>query len=68
LRTGNGRPCAYGTTPDAVDEHHEHEYTRAGGKQVPEILEFSSSNEAMAAAIRKAKAEAPGIVRQWRES
>lgn len=53
---------------DVVDEHHEHEYTRAGGKQAPAILEFSSSNEAMAAAIRKAKTEAPEIVRQWRES
>lgn len=53
---------------DVVDEHHEHEYTRAGGKQAPAILEFSSSNEAMAAAIRKAKAEAPEIVRQWQAS
>lgn len=52
---------------DVVDEHHEHEYTRAGGKQAPAILGFSSSNEAMAAAIRKAKTEAPEIVRQWRE-
>lgn len=53
---------------DAVDEHHEHEHTRAGGKQVPVVLAFSSPNEAMAAAIRKAKADAPAIVRQWRES
>ena len=53
---------------DVVDEHHAHEYTRAGGKQTPDILDFSSSNEAMAAAIRKAKTEAPAIVRQWRES
>lgn len=53
---------------DAVDEHHEHEHTRADGKQTPVVLAFSSSNEAMAAAIKKAKAEAPEIVRQWRES
>ena len=53
---------------DAVDEHHEHEYTRAGGKQSPIILDVGSPNDAMAAAIRKAKAEAPEIVRQWRES
>lgn len=53
---------------DAVDEHHEHEYARAGGKQAPVVLDFSSPNEAMAAAIRKAKVEAPEIVRQWRES
>lgn len=53
---------------DVVDEHHEHEYTRTDGKQAPAILEFGSSNEAMAAAIRKAKTEAPEIVRQWWES
>lgn len=53
---------------DAVNEHHEHEYTRASGKQAPTVLDFSSPNEAMAAAIKKAKVEAPEIVRQWRES
>lgn len=53
---------------DAVDEHHEHEHRRASGKQAPAVLEFSSSNEAMAAAIKKAKTEAPEIVRQWRAS
>ena len=53
---------------DAVDEHHEHEYARASGKQAPAVLDFGSPNEAMAAAIKKAKAEAPEIVRQWRES
>jgi len=53
---------------DAVDEHHEHEYTRASGKQAPAVVDFGSQNEAMAAAIKKAKAEAPEIVRQWRES
>jgi hypothetical protein len=34
----------------------------------PTILEFSSPNEAMAAAIEKAKAEAPEIARQWQGS
>jgi hypothetical protein len=53
---------------DAVDEHHEHEYARASGKQAPAVLDFSSPNEAMAAAIKKGKTDAPGIVRQWRES
>ena len=53
---------------DAVDEHHEHEYTRASGKQAPAVLDFSSPNEAMAAAIRKAKTEALGIMRQGRAS
>jgi len=53
---------------DAVDEHHEHEHTRTGGKQAAAILDFDSPNVAMAAAIRKAKREALEIVRQWRES
>ena len=53
---------------DAIDEHHEHEYTRTGGKQSPTILDVGSPNDAMAAAIRKAKTEAPEIVRQWRKS
>jgi hypothetical protein len=53
---------------DAVDEHHEHEHTRTGGKQAAAILDFDSPNVAMAAAIRKAKGEVPEIVRQWRES
>jgi hypothetical protein len=52
---------------DEVDEHHEHTYKREGGKQPPAILEFKSSNDAMAAAIRKAKTEAAEIVRRWRE-
>lgn len=52
---------------DDVDEHHEHAHTREGGKQRPAILEFKSSNDAMAAAIRKAKDEAAEIVRKWRE-
>lgn len=53
---------------DHVDEHHEHEYTRTGGKQTPEVHRFDSINDAMAAAIRKAKAEAQEIVRQWQRS
>lgn len=53
---------------DAVDEHHDHEYTRHDGKQPPTLRRFKSSNEAMAAAIRTAKTEASEIVRQWRES
>ena len=52
---------------DDVNEHHEHAYTRGEGKQPATILEFKSSNDAMAAAIRKAKAEAVEIVRKWRE-
>lgn len=53
---------------DAIDEHHEHLHTRAGGKQPAVVLGFPSANEAMAAAIRKAKSEAGEIVRQWRAS
>src|SRR5260370_17272341 len=39
---------------DALDEHHEHRYTRSEGKQEPAMLEFATTNEAMATAIRKA--------------
>jgi hypothetical protein len=53
---------------DAVDEHHEHEHTKTSGKQAAAILDFDSPNQAMAAAIRKAKGDALKIVRQWRES
>lgn len=53
---------------DAIDEHHEHKHTRTSGKQAPLLLDFGSVNEAMAAAIRKAKTEAPEIVRQWQGS
>jgi hypothetical protein len=51
---------------DAIDEHHEHDYTRAEGKHPPTVLPFGSANEAMAAAIRKAGTEWPAIVRRWR--
>lgn len=50
---------------DDVDEHHEHLHTRAGGKQPATILEFKSTNDAMASAIRKAKAQAAEFVRRW---
>lgn len=53
---------------DDVDEHHEHAHTREGGKQPATILGFKSSNDAMAAAIRKAKDGAAEIVRKWRAS
>jgi hypothetical protein len=53
---------------DDVAEHHEHGYTRKDGKQAPTILEFESSNDAMAEAIRKAKDEAEEAVREWRAS
>ena len=51
---------------DGADEHHEHEYTRASGKQPPTIRDFATVNEAMAAAIRKAKIDGEEIVRQSR--
>lgn len=53
---------------DDIDEHHEHAYTSEDGKQPPSILDFKSVNDAMAAAIRKAKDEAEEIVRRWRQS
>lgn len=51
---------------DGLDEHHEHAYTRVGGKQDPAILAFVSTNDAMATAIAEAKLRAPAIVREWR--
>jgi len=68
LEDGEWRTVRLWDNADAVDEHHEHEHTKTGGKQTAAILDFDSPNQAMAAAIRKAKGEAPEIVRQWRES
>jgi hypothetical protein len=51
---------------DAVDEHHEHEYSRSRGKQPPVILPVASVNAAMAGAIEKAGTQWPAIVRRWR--
>jgi hypothetical protein len=53
---------------DAVDEHHEHEYTRIKGKQPPIVVAARSINEAMAAAIQKATSESQAILRRWREN
>jgi hypothetical protein len=50
---------------DGLDEHHEHGYTRGGGKQRPRILEFASANQAMAAAIADAKRRVLEIVTEW---
>ena len=50
---------------DVANEHHEHEYTRLGGKQPPEILPFASENEAMAAAIRRAADEWSAMLSHW---
>jgi hypothetical protein len=49
----------------AVDEHHEHGYTLQAGKQPPTKLAFRSINEAMAAAIRRARTDWPEFVKQW---
>jgi hypothetical protein len=38
---------------DDVNEHHMHRYTQQEGKQSPEILNFNSVNEAMAAAKKE---------------
>jgi hypothetical protein len=51
-----------------VDEHHEHAYTRSGGKQDPVLLKFGATNEAMAAAIDRGRKEGRRIVGQWRAS
>lgn len=53
---------------DDVNEHHVHRYTRHEGKQNPQILEFQSINQAMAAAKKDARERWAEIVRQWRQS
>jgi hypothetical protein len=53
---------------DDVNEHHLHRYTQQEGKQSPEILEFNSINEAMAAAKKEAREGWAEIVRQWLRS
>lgn len=50
----------------AVDEHHEHEYTRRDGKRPAVILLFDSVSEAMSAAIRKATDEWRTIIERWK--
>ncbi len=52
---------------DAVEEHHEHEYTRRGGKRPPTIHSYASTNEAMAAAIRKATSDWQAIAATWQQ-
>lgn len=51
-----------------IDLHHEHVYTRCGGKQAPILHAFGSPNEAMPAALEKAKKNPHEMVRQWRSS
>lgn len=50
------------------DLHHEHAYTRGGGKQPPVLHVFGSPNEAIPAALELAKRNAYMLVRQWRSS
>lgn len=52
---------------DNPDVHHEHAYLPGQGKQPPATLRFTSSNDAMSAAIRKARTECRTILRRWRE-
>jgi 7-keto-8-aminopelargonate synthetase-like enzyme len=68
VESGKWRTVRLWDNADGLDEHHEHTYTRHGGKQPPTTLEFASPNEAMAAAISEAKRRAERIVRQWRAS
>jgi len=49
---------------DGIDLHHEHPYSRDGAKQPPILHEFSTPNDAMAAAIERAKSIADAIVGQ----
>jgi hypothetical protein len=65
---GHWTTIALWDNADAVDEHHEHRYTRSEGKQAPRRLEFASMNEAMGAAIRKAAWDCEAIVMERNES
>jgi hypothetical protein len=49
-----------------AEEHHEHEYTRSEGKLVPLVHAFSSTNEAMAAAMTRAARDWRTILENWR--
>jgi len=49
-----------------VEEHHEHEYTRSEGKRDPAVHAFSSTNQAMAAAMTRAAQDWQTILENWR--
>jgi hypothetical protein len=49
-----------------VEEHHEHEYTHSGGKCDPVVHAFSSTNQAMAAAMTRAARDWQTILENWR--
>jgi hypothetical protein len=53
---------------DASGQHHEHRYTRSEGKQDPAMLEFATTNGAVASAIRKAATDWQAILKAWNES
>ncbi len=53
---------------DGVDLHHEHPHTRDDGKQPPIFHDFATPNDAMAAAIEKAKRSAEAFMREWQSS
>lgn len=68
LVDGKWSTIAVWDNADAFDEHHEHRYTRSEGKQPATKLLFSSTNEAMAGAVRKAAYGWQVILRDWNES
>jgi hypothetical protein len=65
---GSWATIALWDNADASDEHHEHEYTRKDGKQPAKTLAFNATNDAMAAAIRKATTQWQAILKTWSES
>ena len=68
LIDGEWTTIALWDNADAPDEHHEHRYTRSEGKHEPAMLDFETTNEAMAAAIRKAATDWQIILKDWNES
>lgn len=50
----------------SIDDHHEHEYTSSQGKSDPTVQPFTTVNQAMAAAMRRATEDWPTILEDWR--
>lgn len=68
LVDGKWTTIALWDNADAVDEHHEHRYTRREGKQEAAKLGFATTNEAMASAISKAATCWEALRQAWNES
>lgn len=50
----------------SIDDHHEHEYTSSQGKRDSTVQPFTTVNQAMAGAMRRATEDWPAILEDWR--